>query len=340
MIQAGKNITNTGDPLMKIKVEYLFHKLIQPDAEIAARIRQLRIVRELDPKQYSLLKKQLPYVVCGIFNPPVRKTENFGYTEYFIVDIDHISDKQLEISDIRRKICADERAMLCFASPGQDGLKVLFKLNERCYDAGIYSLFYKLFVQQFALQYGLQQVVDVRTSDVARACFISMDNEAYYNPSATTVDISAFIDANNVSELFRQKKQVESDMAKQQSTLPPKGDTNVPDDAALQHIRSLLNPNGRKVVSKQEAYIPEELNLLMDKLIPYLEEAKTGIVSAENISYGKKLKFKTGFREAEINVFYGKKGYSVVISPRKGTNNELNSLMAELIEQFLTTSTE
>lgn len=79
----------------KVTVEYLYYSLRNPKPDVEARIRQLRIIRDLDKKQYSLLKRQLPYVVCGMFNPPYRKTENFAYTEYFIVDIDHFQRKVL-----------------------------------------------------------------------------------------------------------------------------------------------------------------------------------------------------------------------------------------------------
>ena len=42
-----------------------------------------------------------------------------------------------------------------------------------------------------------------------------------------------------------------------------------------------------------------------------------------------------GQKEAEVNLFYGKRGFSVVISPRRGTNEELNNVVAELIQQFV-----
>ena len=73
----------------------------------------------------------------------------------------------------------------------------------------------------------------------------------------------------------------------------------------------------------------------MERLLPYIVDAGIGIDGVINIHYGKKIKMKVNFREAEINLFYGKKGYSVVQSSRKGTNDELNSLCAELINQFL-----
>ena len=88
MIQAGKNIMYKNDPLVKIKPEYFYHKLVNPNAEIINLLRQLRVVRIMDLKQYSKLKRNLPYVVCGVFNPPFRHTNNFAYTEYFFIDID------------------------------------------------------------------------------------------------------------------------------------------------------------------------------------------------------------------------------------------------------------
>jgi hypothetical protein len=330
----GKNVTAKDDALQKIKVEYLYHKLIHPDAVIESKIRQLRIIRQLDPKQYSFLKRQLPYIVCGMFNPAYRRTENFGYTEYFIVDIDHIGEKELSVSELRTRLIADTRVVLCFLSPGEDGLKLLFRLNERCYDAGIYTLFYKLFVLQFAKKYGLEQVIDARTSDVARACFVSIDAEAYYNPEAEVVDLNTFMNIEDTSELFRIKKQLENDKllpAKQNDTALQR----TPDDDALKQIRALLNPGGRSLTPKREAFIPQELNELMEKLVPHIEQAGIAVAAIENINYGKKLKMKMGLKEAEINVFYGKKGYSVIISPRRGTNDELNALMAQLIEQYL-----
>ena len=81
MLSVGKNIASSADALAKMPVDYLYHSLRNPKPEISARVRQLRIVRHLDEKQYGLLKRTLPYVVCGMFNPPYRSINNFAYTE-------------------------------------------------------------------------------------------------------------------------------------------------------------------------------------------------------------------------------------------------------------------
>lgn len=168
MFSAGLNIRNCTEPLRKVTLEYIYNALKNPKPDFASRIRQLRVVRQLNETQYASLKQQLPYFVCASFDPPFRRTENFAYTDSFVIDVDHIGEKGLALEDLRFRIQADPRTMMCFRSPGEDGLKVVMNLKERCYDAGVYSVFYKRFVYDFSVQYVLQQVVDQKTSDYLR----------------------------------------------------------------------------------------------------------------------------------------------------------------------------
>lgn len=336
MLSVGSTITSASDALKKVPIDYLYHSLRNPKAEIESRIRQLRIVRDLDSKQYSVLKRQLPYIVCGMFNPPYRRTENFAYTEFFILDIDHLSAKELIASDIRKRIEADEQVLLCFSSPGEDGLKILFRLKERCYDAGLYSLFYKAFAQDFSRRYQLEQVIDTRTSDVCRACFISMDHTAYYNSEAEVVDINSYLSATDTSSLFDLKKEFEQEERKKEETTKIAKGKADPEEAVLNQIKALLNPkSSKRIKEKAPAYVPDQLNEIITDLKNHIEQ--TGVIVYEiiNIQYGKKIRIKLGTRLAEINLFYGKHGYSVVQSPRCGTSSELNQLMADLIQSFL-----
>lgn len=335
MLLAGSNIRSSADALKKITVDYLYHSLRNPKPEISAKIRQLRIVSRLDAKQYSELKRTLPYVVCGIFNPPFRRTENFAYIEYFMVDIDHLSAKGLDTAEVRKRIEQDNRIVLSFLSPGEDGLKVLFRLKERCYDAGIYSLFYKAFVRQFSIKYQLEQVVDARTCDACRACFISIDSDAYYAPEATAVDLQAYLDTSDVTSLLDMKSTFSKEEKAQASQKEEDCKVVDPDTEVLTKIKELLNPKRRKLTNKASVYVPERLNEVMVDLKIYIENTGVIVYDIVNIQYGKKMRMKTGLRQAEINLFYGKHGFSVVQSPRCGTSSELNQLMADLINVFL-----
>lgn len=335
MIQAGSNIQSANDELTKVKVEYLYHSLRNPKPQVEAHIRRLRVVQSLDRKQYSLLKRQLPYVVCGIFNPPLRRTENFAYTEYFIVDIDHVGEKEMDISELRKRLECDSRVVLSFLSPGQDGLKLLFRLSERCYDAGLYTLFYKSFVKAFSTQYHLDQVIDGKTCDVARACFVSVDPDAYYNPDADVVDMNAYIDTSDPLQMFEQKHEL--DMETQQ--IPTEAEElheKEPDDEAMIRIKQLLGVRQR-AMQKPKVDVPDvpQIDAIMDGLVEYVQDQGIRFGSAVKIQYGKKLQFSLGLKKAEINLFFGKRGFSVVKSPKCGTSAELNELVAGLIQLYI-----
>lgn len=336
MLLFGTNIQSAADELKKVQEEYLYNSLRNPKPTIAATIQQLRIVYSMDAKAYAQLKRRLPYFVCGQFNPPFRRKENFAYTESFILDFDHLSSKQLSMKTIRDNIVKDEQVMMCFTSPSEDGLKVMFRLKERCYDAGLYSIFYKAFAATFAMRHNLTQVTDSKTSDVARACFISIDPNAYFNPNSIPVDIKAYLDESNPDSLFNIKHEQDEHYKvikksdDEQAPLPKD-----PDKDILTRIRQQLNPKAQLPVEQHPAYVPERLNEIIAELKLFIEETGLQVTEIINIQYAKKIRARLGQKEAEVNLFYGKRGFSVVISPRLGTNEELNELLADLIKAFL-----
>lgn len=336
MLLFGTNIQSAADELKKVQEEYLYNSLRNPKPTIAATIQQLRIVYSMDAKAYAQLKRRLPYFVCGQFNPPFRRKENFAYTESFILDFDHLSSKQLSMKTIRDNIVKDEQVMMCFTSPSEDGLKVMFRLKERCYDAGLYSIFYKAFAATFAMRHNLTQVTDSKTSDVARACFISIDPNAYFNPNSIPVDIKAYLDESNPDLLFKIKhEQDEHDKVIKKSDDEQVPLPKDPDKDILTRIRQQLNPKAQLPVEQHPAYVPERLNEIIAELKLFIEETGLQVTEIINIQYAKKIRARLGQKEAEVNLFYGKRGFSVVISPRLGTNEELNELLADLIKAFL-----
>ena len=334
MLLFGTNIQSAADELKKVQEEYLYNSLRNPKPAIAATIQQLRIVYSMDAKGYAQLKRKLPYFVCGQFNPPFRRKENFAYTESFILDFDHLSSKQLSLKAIHDNIIRDEQVMMCFTSPSEDGLKVMFRLKERCYDAGLYSVFYKAFAATFAMRHNLTQVTDSKTSDVTRACFVSIDPNAYFNPNSTPVDIKAYLDEANPDALFKMKhEQDEHDKVAKKSDDKQASLPKDPDRDVLARIRQQLNPKAQ--VEQHPAYVPDQLNEIIAELKLFIEETGLQVTEIINIQYAKKIRARLGQKESEVNLFYGKRGFSVVISPRLGTNEELNELLADLVKSFL-----
>lgn len=334
MIMFGTNIQSADDPLKKIEESELYNRIVHPEAYVEAKIRQLRIAYQIAPKQYNEQKRTLPYVVCGIFNPPYRNTENFGYTECFIVDIDHLSEKGLTVETVKARIRDDQRILMSFTSPSEDGVKVMFRLRERCYDSGLYSLFYKEFLRRFSEQYQLEQVADKRTSDVTRACFLSVDSDAYFNNDCEPVDMGLYVQQSDPLAMF----DLMAKQKKEGKTVPKNDDDTTPSDPdkeIMDRIKQCLHPNSRTVRKRPDAFVPEQLNLIIDDLVTYIQD--TGLVVSEviDIQYGKKIRISMGKKLAEINLFFGKRGFSVVKSPKSGTNSELNEVTAQLIQSFI-----
>lgn len=335
MISYGNNIKSADDKLGKVPVRTVFDCIRNPKPHIEALLRQLRVVRQLDASQYTKLKTQLPYIVCAMFDPQVRRTENFAYTQYFIIDIDHISQKDFTVDDLRKKMESDPRTLLCFKSPGGDGLKVMMKLSERCYDAGLYKAFYKTFAIKFSAQYGLDQIIDTHTCDVARACFISADSQAYFNAEPETVDLNAFINPDENPQLAFDIKHEGDKATEKADKAAQKAHAPEPDADILKSIREKLDPRIKGKQQKKEAFVPLELKSIMEALREYITEKGLVVDEVIGIQYGQKMRCHVGVRKAEVNLFYGKHGFSVVQSPRTGTDSAANELLADTVNSFL-----
>lgn len=327
MIMLGRNITQSGDPLVKTEWPALISMIQQPDSALMSLINQLRTILTIDVQSYRRLKTSLPYFVCGIFNPPYRKSENFAHIDCFVMDIDHVKEKGMDKQMLKEKIKNDDRVFILFESPGGDGLKVIFRIKEKVYDRGKFSLFYKTFCLAFSAQYDLSQVLDARTSDVTRACFLSYDPDIYTNEAAQVIDIKSFLDFENdvmIKELeasFIDVPKIDPEPREE-----PKGDV-------LAHIRQTLNPKTLTKIQKP-VYVPEEIERVIDSIRIELANHSVNIEEIGSIQYGKKIKVRVENYWAEINVFYGKKGFSVVKTPKNGSNSELSDIAWRIISDF------
>lgn len=335
MIQAGKNIVSVDDPLHKVNLEYLFHAVKNPKPEVHNLIQQLRTLLTISPDRYRTIKKQLPYVVCGIFNPPIRRTENFAWINHFILDIDHLSQKEIRPDNLKANLQGDSRIKLMFNSPSNDGLKVFFQLKERCSDPVKFTYFYRAFAESFARQYQLEQVIDKRTSDVTRACFISEDNSVYYNDSADTIEMNSFINFGNYEEIKAIKDIFAEDRAKEMESEVQKspGKQELTEDKLIA-IKKIINPNIR-IKPPKNILVPPEMNSAMEKISKRFAELQIKIEKVTDINYGKQVRFGLEDKWAELNIFYGIKGHTVVISPKNGFHEDLAKLGQQIVCELL-----
>ena len=90
----------------------------------------------------------------------------------------------------------------------------------------------------------------------------------------------------------------------------------------IREIREKLNPKIKKR-RENKVYVPEELDAIIETIKNSMGEydIKTEIV--KNISYGKQFKFSIKNIWAEINLFYGKKGFTIVKTTKNGSSSQL-----------------
>lgn len=330
-VYVGKSITQANDSLIKLSLEELIRKMRQPKIEFQNLIQQLRITASLDVNRYRILKKDLPYFTCGSFYPAFRKKENFSSISLFVLDLDHLLQQEIDADTLKETLRKDEQVLAFFDSPSKDGLKIIFALQEPCSDSALFTAFYKIFITFFAKKYSLEKVLDSKTCDVSRACFISWDPNAYFNKDSSAIVLENFITHHDFDIAEKELKEAE-DFIKEIKKEVVKID-HVDGDIIAQ-IKQRLTPH-RQVTQQKHIYLPPEIDNLLPILQKALQEMDIELVGSEPINYGRKIRVKAQIHSAELNLFFGKKGYTLVKTPKTGTNPALADLVYEIIDPII-----
>ncbi len=323
-LQMGNSVIIPNDPLKKIDVAALYGMITAPPASLQSVINQLRTILSINPKKYQEQKRMLPYVTCGIFTPPYRKTTNFAAIGCMIVDIDHLGMNGVNPEELKQRLCSDSTVMLAFLSPSADGLKLLFKLEEKMYDPARYSLAYKYFIAQFAKNHNLEGLIDRVTSDVTRATFLSCDTRAYFNPNASPVALHRLIDFDSPEQVGLASKNIK-EFEQTKELKPENRQENILPSNILQKIKETLDPN-IKTKAEKIIYVPQELEPAVERVKVRMAELGIAITQIESIHYGKKFVFSLDNRKAQVNLFYGKQGFKVVATPIRNGDKELTEV--------------
>jgi hypothetical protein len=337
MLLIGKNITQSNDPLTTVSVDRVYKALQNEQGEIATLQHRLQIMRGIDVNQYRKMKTALPYIVCAHFHPLLRRKENFVYTERFLVDIDHLSEYDIDLITIKKKLVSDNRVELLFSSPGGDGLKILFKLSEKITESGYYSMFYKAFCIRFAEAYQLGAAVDIKTNDVSRCCFVSYDAQAYYNSAAEAVIAADYLQENNFTALDLLSTDIKhtekaNKLARAEMPETVQQETRELSDDVLNAIKQKI---GQKIKTPRVKQFeqPEALVSLIPRITAQLESVGVQLQKNAPIAYGRQITIKAANHWAEVNVFYGKRGVRIVGTTKTGSNKTLCDMMVEVLKQ-------
>ena len=98
-----------------------------------------------------------------------------------------------------------------------------------------------------------------------------------------------FLFLNNISSFQPRVKRQQDILLKQQNSVAKEEKVGFsdPDEEALNKIKQLLNPKVR--LERKSVFVPEELNKVMLRLKPYVEQMGIVLSDTINIQYGKKL---------------------------------------------------
>lgn len=296
--------------------------LIRQGESLRQETARLRKIRDLDAKAYRSLKTRLPYLVGSDFGGGSRHSDSFVAAHYVLLDLDGMTLPDGRVPDSIRK---HESVRLAFVSPSGAGVKVLCVLAEPCTSLADFKTFYRPFASQFAEEVRLAGSLDLRTCDATRACFLSHDPDLYENRSAQPIYWRTYVP--ELSQAERGDESLEGHNKAKEGPAPL-------NEAAYREVLREVNPRSTVKVVRQ-AYVPEELTTMEDDIRRVCKANNLEVMNLSPINYGLKVQARQGYRLAEVNVFFGKKGFTVVRSPKTGTDLALAEVLYRSIDQLL-----
>lgn len=309
-----------------ISLNELYNKLTDPLDPIVKQVEVLRNVQRLDKKMYQQMKAKLPWFIGANFKGPKRNLQDFDTINWLVIDIDDVGLSFKAVEDLKDNMKKDARLALSFISPSGRGLKCVYGLEKSLADPQHYSLLHKTFCYELAEHYQLDDKIDYSCSDATRVCFLSHDPKAFMNEAYEPLRLSDYISPSQT--ITANNKTTQPSINESQPTKNPPN--SLTEDVYKKMIRVL---NDLPEPTQKEFVTPDILNVA----IPAIESAATSfgiaVVHTQDIQYGKKIMFANGHHKAEINLYYGKKGFSVVITPKSGMNKELAQVASLLVHK-------
>ncbi len=319
MILIGQNIRqNPAETLKQISLNELINIIKEPDTNLANQTERLRKIAQIDQTVYKSLKLQLPYIVLGTFQNNIRNTESFTETDMLVIDFENCLKTPIQSKDLLQTIVKQDDVLLSYVSPNGLGLKIIFQLDEPVTCPKTFSAFYKAFSRSFAERIHLLGTLDTRTSDCTRACFLANDPNIYYKPNPIKIEWTKWSQEAETTEIKK----------------PDLAPMNIYNEETHQKVLKLVSPNTPSR-PKIEPTVPEILKNLDNDLRTQLGSQGIYVQQIIEINYGIKIVCAHQNHLAEINVFYGKRGFSVVKTPKSIIDPNLNDRVYRIIFNFL-----
>lgn len=306
----GHNCKDSSTPLTNLPLIEIFEKVLSPDErDLIDLTKNLRSILRYSKERYRSMKTRLPFFSCSVFEPAHRSIQNFKHAHGLVIDIDY---HNVVPEEMIVKFKNDPRIAMGYVSPSNKGIKLIFYFDRPIDNPSLYTYLYKKFSVSFGQQYHLADCIDPKNSDVSRISFLCHDAHAWFQNDAVALDTEPYVKDYVVSE---------APIEEQDNGLTP---------TAYKQILNLLDT--RPKVAKTELPLVKEISEILPEIREALESYGIQLKNTESIQYGAKIRVVKDKDQGELNVYYGRQGYKVVTSPRKGTHYELNEVTKQIVE--------
>lgn len=317
MFYLGQDI-KSGEALVPISPASLVEQMSADSFGLRPLINRLRSLRFIDKSAYNLQKVKLPYFCFSEFQDNKRLAVHFIETNFLVLDFDDISLSNIE--SLKQQLKNDPLVFMLFTTPSGEGLKVIFKLNESLKDKKTYNDLGKAFGADFANRYGIIANLDMQTFDVTRASFINPDADTFFNPNANLLSWKEHTRASLLASKYFDQPEIHSEETK-------------PGEPSMEVYKSILEklkPKSAKTIN--HLTVDPAIQSICEKTSDMLAEYNLAIISQKPVQYGVQIRIKhADGNMGEVNLYLGKKGYSVVRALKADTHPELNQILESVI---------
>ncbi len=319
----GTNIRqNPSETLIPIDFGSLKPLITNSSNKLALETARIRKIAEIDNKVYKTVKLSLPYLIGAEFENGQRHSDNFLYINAIVVDFDDCLKTPGQSKDLKNLIKEQMDVWFFYVSPSQNGLKIWFKLESPIEDLIVFKKFYLDFARIFAERIHLLGTLDTRTCDATRVCFLAHDPDAYFNDNPEELQWELWHSKNAMLEIENPIKETE---------LSIKQPINVD---VHQRINQIINPSG-PIRPKIDPFVPEIIKKIEKDIVCLLSTNEIQVEMVIPIPFGLKFCARQHLQKAEVSIFYGKKGFSVVKTPKTNVSIQLNETVQAIIYEFL-----
>ena len=137
-----------------------------------------------EAEKNNLKSKLYGFTISGIFNKHRRIDDLQIYTGLIVLDIDYLKPEQ--VNDIAARAKEIEYSILVFISPSGLGVKIIVAIDSKQEQ---HEAAYKQVVNYYTNQLGVD--FDRKTKDITRLCYMSYDENAYYEPTAKVFHVNS-----------------------------------------------------------------------------------------------------------------------------------------------------